>query len=311
MAIRYLTPSSSLPQTSASVTYSSGGNYKINISGTASGNSQLFFYYNASNFPSWLVFDTDYSYKLNRSGTGNVRFQIAGRSGGSWVTIINTTSDGVFNIPSGTYTGLYIRLLVSSGTTVTGSVTPYVNEGVYTPRFSAQGIRYDYKWYSQNPFYNAGYGLANCTCYAWGRFWEIAGGSAVLPNGPSLSLSNAEDWFPYTQDGYQRGNVPALGAICCYADGIYSGLGHVCVVEEIYNDGSFLVSESAWQDYFFRASHVVAANGDYGYGGYTFQGFIYNPFAGGNDTPPYIEGSNFHLILAKRAIFKKKGLILT
>lgn len=321
MAIKYLTPSSSLPQTSAGVTYSSGGNYQININGTASGNSQMFFYYNTSAFPSWLLFDTLYSFKLNRRGSGTVRFQIAGRSGSSWVTIVNSTTDGTFTIPSGTYTGLYMRLYIASGTTVTGSVTPYLNDGLYVPRLSSTGIRYSPYWYSNNPFYNTAnpnppppnYGLPNCTCYAWGRFWEISDPNRTYTqNRPRLSTGNGQDFYPYTQDGYERGQIPALGAIACYAGGNYSGLGHVCVLEQENGDGTWTVSESAWNGYFFRSSHKILANGDYNdaAAGYTFQGFIYNPFAGGNDSPPYIEGGNFHLILAKRAMQRGKGELI-
>lgn len=37
----------------------------------------------------------------------------------------------------------------------------------YTPRLTSDGIVDNYHWYSDNPFYIAGYGMPNCTCYAW------------------------------------------------------------------------------------------------------------------------------------------------
>ena len=163
----------------------------------------------------------------------------------------------------------------------------------YTPRLSAAGIRYDYKWYSDNPLYLAGYGMPNCTAYAWGRFWEIAGGTSARK--PTLSTGNAEDWYSHTSDGYTRNRrTPKLGAIACYRDGIYSGYGHVAVVEAIYQDGSFLVSESAYEGYFFRATHICQANGTYDdVSGYVFQGFIYNPYAGDTPSPdPPVTGGN-------------------
>lgn len=43
----------------------------------------------------------------------------------------------------------------------------------FTPRLNDNGILNNFHWYSENPFYQAGYGMPNCTCYAWGRFWEI------------------------------------------------------------------------------------------------------------------------------------------
>ena len=308
--IERLVPLQTLPYTHNGITYSDAGDGKIRAYGTANGNSSLYYYNNRTALPSWFQFDTTITWHQDKTGSGTTRMRMYmyDTSNTGYSIFYSTQQSGTFNVAVSTgYVGLAIYTYITSGTTVDAVIDPYLE----IPRLSSQGIRYDYKWYSRNPFYIANFGLPNCTCYAWGRFWEIAGGSAVLPNGPALSLSNAQDWYGYTQDGYVRGSTPKLGAICCYAGGIYSGLGHVCVVEEIYADGSFLVSESAYNDYFFRATHVVAANGDYGYGGYTFQGFIYNPYAGDTDTPPYIEGSNFHLILAKRKIYRNRGVIIS
>ena len=35
-------------------------------------------------------------------------------------------------------------------------------------------------------------------------------------NRPNLSLGNGEDWWGYTQDGYERGQTPKLGATICF-----------------------------------------------------------------------------------------------
>lgn len=150
----------------------------------------------------------------------------------------------------------------------------------YIPRLDANGMRNNPYWYSQNPLYNAGYGLPNCTCYAWGRFWENSDINGDYTDPPSLSTSDAEYWYGNTGDGYARGSSPALGAVLCLADGPYSGAGHVAVVEEIYGDGSILVSESNWgglyfdTDIYYPPNYLKAP-------GYVFQGFIYNPRTGG------------------------------
>ena len=148
----------------------------------------------------------------------------------------------------------------------------------YVPRFSSKGIAKNPYWYSRNPFYQAGYGLPNCTCYAWGRFWENADINNDYSNRPLLSTGNAEDWFNYN-DGYDRGTEPELGAVACYADGQYSGNGHVAIVEEIDSDHA-VVSQSAWNGSFFYLTNI-ALDGTYPYGNYRFQGFIYNPIVGG------------------------------
>lgn len=176
----------------------------------------------------------------------------------------------------------------------------------YIPRLTDAGIAGNPYWYSRNPFYNAGYGLPNCTCYAWGRFWENSDIDGDFSNRPLLSTGNAEDWFAFP-DGYERGNTPALGAIACYADGIFSGDGHVCVVEEIDTvNNRCLVSESAYNGYFFRASHYISMNGDYGEGGYTFQGFIYNPITGGGGGG----GLKLKPWLLKREFFNREDYLI-
>ena len=97
---------------------------------------------------------------------------------------------------------------------------------------------------ASNPFYQSGYGMPNCTAYAYGRFWELLGSK------PNLSLANAENWYSHN-DEYERGLTPRLGAIICYRKGkvgvASDGAGHVAVVEEIYSDGRILISESAWK----------------------------------------------------------------
>ena len=82
-------------------------------------------------------------------------------------------------------------------------------------------------YYANNPFYQSGYGLPNCTCYAWGRFYELSG------TRPALSLGDAENWFGYS-DGYARGQIPKLGAVICWRRGAVGddsdGAGHVAIV---------------------------------------------------------------------------------
>lgn len=126
-------------------------------------------------------------------------------------------------------------------------------------------------YYASNPFYQSGYGMPNCTAYAYGRFWELLGSK------PNLSLANAENWYSHN-DEYERGLTPRLGAIICFRKGQVGvssdGAGHVAIVEEIYPDGRILISESAWKGYLFKTK-ILDKN--YNYGTLKFQGFIYNP----------------------------------
>lgn len=122
-------------------------------------------------------------------------------------------------------------------------------------------------YFADNPFYQAGYGMPNCTAYAYGRFWEILGSK------PKLSTGNAGEWYDYTSDGYARGQTPRLGAVAVWKNP--GEAGHVAIVEKINSDGSILISQSAWGGTFWWTQ---ALEKGYAFGGsYVFQGFIYNP----------------------------------
>ncbi len=142
----------------------------------------------------------------------------------------------------------------------------------YVPRLSSAGMVGNPCWYSSalNPYYPAN-GLPNCTCYAYGRWAELLGRQPV-----GLSLNNAEDWWA-TTTGFTRGQTPKLGAIICFADGPYSGLGHVAVVEQFNSDGTITFSNSAYNGQYFYLRTGNASN-NYGYeSAYRLQGFIYLP----------------------------------
>lgn len=156
-------------------------------------------------------------------------------------------------------------------------------------------------YYAENPFYQSGYGLPNCTCYAWGRFYEISG------QRPTLSLGDAEDWWSYP-DGYSRGQTPKLGAVICWRKGAAGddsdGAGHVAIVEQINADGSIVTSESGWgsSSLFWRSTR--ANDGNWGQSSaYTFQGFIYNPVefdgSGGSYKPEDPISANRYLSLSE------------
>lgn len=140
---------------------------------------------------------------------------------------------------------------------------------------------------AQNPCYTTwnffasiGWGMfppqhtGNCTAFAWGRFWEIYGPQSATDNVPTLSHYNANTWWA-TNDGYQRGQTPQLGAVACWFNTADPDGGHVAIVEKIYPDGSYDISESGLDAFIFRYTHIT--NNYYG-ATYQFQGFIYNPY---------------------------------
>ena len=135
-------------------------------------------------------------------------------------------------------------------------------------------------WYSNgNWFYPNGYGLPNCTCYAYGRYAEVRNAFANLP------LSNAGKWWnDVDRTVFRTGSAPALGAVACWAtsDPTLSAPGHVAIVEEIHNDGSITISESGWNSWYFN-TEVLSRESGYRSSWmqslskkYYLQGFIYN-----------------------------------
>ena len=84
----------------------------------------------------------------------------------------------------------------------------------FVPRLNDNGILNNPKWYDENPFYISGFGLPNCTCYAWGRFWEESNDDwSSMANKPNeLPRWDAGDWYDQAvEDGYyETGQIPKL-----------------------------------------------------------------------------------------------------
>ncbi|WP_050738831.1 GBS Bsp-like repeat-containing protein [Acetobacterium bakii] len=152
---------------------------------------------------------------------------------------------------------------------------------VFTSRLSAPSTDNDY-YYEKNIFYQSGYGMPNCTAYAWGRAYEILGSK------PSLSNGNANQFWDYnlSRNIYSYGSTPKLGAIVCW-DG--SSCGHVAVVEAI-SGNTVTISESAWSGaLFYTTTYTIGSEDEISVGG--FQGYIYiGEFSEdtGDTTPPAI-----------------------
>lgn len=133
----------------------------------------------------------------------------------------------------------------------------------------------DQNYYSnKNIFYACGYGMPNCTAYAWGRLLELTGKAYTKLDG------NAEKWWGKAEKaGLKRGKTPKLGAIICWKAGDVNsstdGAGHVGVVEQIKSNGDIVVSNSAWKGTEFYLMTVTKASGYVYDSSRQLQGFIY------------------------------------
>ena len=126
--------------------------------------------------------------------------------------------------------------------------------------------------------------LPNCVGYAWGRFGEISNVK------PTLCRGDAERWYNY-HDNYMRGKVAKVGAVICWKKGSETnrndGCGHVAIVEHINDDGSIVISQSGYNNK--KRFYLSTIPKDYSLKGYTFQGFIYNPYV--RDTKTKYKGA--------------------
>lgn len=139
----------------------------------------------------------------------------------------------------------------------------------FTPRLSAPSKSNAYYYSNKNVLYASGYGMPNCTAYAWGRAYEILGTK------PNLCANDAGNWYGYNKyyKYYPYGKTPKVGAVACW-DNPWGG--HVAVVEKIEGD-TVTLSHSEWggRTFFLTTHKLGAANGGSLSYNWTFQGYIY------------------------------------
>lgn len=138
----------------------------------------------------------------------------------------------------------------------------------FIPRTTAPDRTNPYYYSDLNVFYKYGYGLPNCTAYAYGRVYEF------LDEDPKLCPYDAQEWYAYniSEGCYDYGQTPRLGAIACWS---YDGGGHVAVVEKIEND-TLTFSNSEWGGRNFYLTTAQTSDPNFGgNNGWSFQGFIY------------------------------------
>ncbi len=139
----------------------------------------------------------------------------------------------------------------------------------YTARTTAPSKSNKYYYSGKNVFYKSGYGMPNCTAYAYGRAYELLGSK------PKLCTRSAGAWYGYNKSNrcYSYGSTPKLGAVACWSKNGTS-TGHVAVVEKINGNGTVLISESHWKGTNFN-TRTMKSNGSNYLKSYIFQGYIY------------------------------------
>lgn len=133
-------------------------------------------------------------------------------------------------------------------------------ESSFEPRLTSPGHNNAYYNRSLNVYSQTGYGMPNCTAYAYGRIYEITG------EAPLINRGGAGDWWFINKrnDYYEYGSEPQIGAIACWSN-------HVAVVEAIDGD-TVTISQSHWYGRYFDTDTITVGSNRYGQ---SFYGFIY------------------------------------
>lgn len=168
---------------------------------------------------------------------------------------------------------LMLIMVVAPVAVVSAVEAPLANtgsKGTFVPRLTAPSKSNKYYYSDLNKYERFGYGMPNCTAYAWGRAYEIMGYE------PDLSLNDADTWWDYNKENksYPYGKTPKLGAVACW--NYTTGGGHVAVVEKI-EDGEITFSNSAYggKTFYLTYADVDDYNGGIYNSTWVFKGYIY------------------------------------
>ncbi|MDO5560720.1 MAG: CHAP domain-containing protein [Oscillospiraceae bacterium] len=169
-----------------------------------------------------------------------------------------------------------IIILLSNTTTIHAFTADNYVSRLTEPSNDTSAEEYRYYYSNENAFASIGYGIPNCTAYAWGRAFELLGEKPKLTNG------NAGRWYTYNINNgyYAYGSQPKLGAVACWDN--YDNInGHVAVVEQVHTESGFITtSESQWQQLSFALYTYQNDSSDH-MSRYRFLGYIYIDDASG------------------------------
>ena len=176
-------------------------------------------------------------------------------------------------ILTATKKGGKVVLTLKAGNYVVGTITAEIS--TFKPRKVRPVLNVDeYYFTNKNIYYQSymgpnitlwptNYNEGNCTWYAFGRASEISGHKITY-----IGSWDAGSWWTKCNEESRKGSIPKVGAIICWSH-------HVAIVEELYSDGTMLISESSagTPNIYFQTRRVSQNNP--GNGSDTFQGFIY------------------------------------
>ena len=203
---------------------------------------------------------------LSMPASGYSKFKWTSSNNG----IARVDSKGIL---TATKKGGKVVLTLKAGNYVVGTITAEIS--TFKPRKVRPVLNVDeYYFTNKNIYYQSymgpnitlwptNYNEGNCTWYAFGRASEISGHKITY-----IGSWDAGSWWTKCNEENRKGSIPKVGAIICWSH-------HVAIVEELYSDGTMLISESSagTPNIYFQTRRV--SQNKPGNGSDTFQGFIY------------------------------------
>lgn len=125
-----------------------------------------------------------------------------------------------------------------------------------------------------------------------------------------LSFGNADQYYNGSTPQWEQSQNPSLGAVLCYTGGDYN-TGHVCIVEQVIDNDTIVISESHYGGARFQ---TLTCYRNYGWRptlgwNITPQGFLKNPYVDGGGTISLT--ALLLLIYKKRKELTKNGKSIT
>ena len=148
--------------------------------------------------------------------------------------------------------------------------------------------------------------LPNCTGYVHFRLMEIRN---VNTDNSGLPFTDAYTYWNGSTPDWVQEQDPSLGAVLCYTTVGGPNPGHVCIVEQIIDNDTIVVSESNYGGNIFDTLTCYRANGWRPTAGWnvTPQGFLKNPYV-----TLTIPSNKLLLLLAmKKRKEKENGFVVT
>lgn len=113
--------------------------------------------------------------------------------------------------------------------------------------------------------------MPNCYTYAIARESQIIGVNTILEDCSKPKIRGAGDLWGSHSKEFEESQIPQVGSVAVWQGGLNS-FGHVAIVEEVYNNGEFKISQSNYEGNCYE--ELVISQDSFSSLGLKFAGFL-------------------------------------